>query len=530
MEVLSSKAVPNGVGLKSGAPKKRPMKGSGVYLFKLLLAACLACLLWPASGYAQINAANLNGTVTDPSGASIAAAKVVAVAADTGFQRQTTTASSGVYSITGLPTGTYKLTISASGFTTFESQGIELFVGQTRTVNAQLQVGATTQTVEVHAQAQALESSNAELASVIQPKQVQNIPLNGRDWSTLMTLAGGAVNIGSGGQRSLRFGGEGIDDQNYTYDGIDASGVQEQSQKEGARLAISLESIGEFRVSSSVYTADQGGSMGAQVSVVSKTGTNEFHGSAFEFLRNNVLDARSPFDAELPPFRLNQFGGSIGGPIQQNRTFFFADYEGLRQVLNTTLIGFVPNAAYRAAVAKTSPALAPFLNSWPIGQTPVDSVTDQYTSVGRNTQREDSGMFRLDHTFTAKTSIFARINIDDALMQTPLDNLGGLDEPMIRPSNYAVQLTHVFSPTIVNELRGGVNRSALHHWGFGTSPASSANGEPGVVNVSVPSFDTPSDTTLDTEVGTTLDVYDDLTIVKGRHTIKMGIGLERGHR
>ena len=277
----------------------------------------------------------------------------------------------------------------------------------------QLVVGAPTTKVEVRSTVAALDSNDAEISTVIRTGQVENIPLNGRDWSLLMTLAPGAVNLGAGGQRDLRFVGRGIDDSNYTYDGVDATGVQEQSQKVGVRLAISLESIAEFRVSSSVYTADQGGSAGAIVSIVSKTGTNAFHGGVFEFLRNNVFDSRSPFDfPSIPPFRLNQFGGSIGGPIKKDRTFFFADYEGLRQRLDTTVIGFVPNAAFRASV--TNPALQPFLVQWPVGTVPVDSLTNEWISPQSNNDREDGGMFRLDHTFTDRTSIFARLNIDDA--------------------------------------------------------------------------------------------------------------------
>ena len=344
-----------------------------------------------------------------------------------------------------------------------------------------------------------------------------------------MTLAPGAVNLGAGGQRDLRFVGRGIDDSNYTYDGLDATGVQEQSQKVGVRLAISLESIAEFRVSSSVYTADQGGAAGAVVSIVSKTGTNAFHGGGFDFLRNNVFDARSPFDyPSVPPFRLNQFGASFGGPIKKDRTFFYMDYEGIRQRLDTTVIGFVPNAAFRASV--TNPVVTPFLAQWPTGQVAVDSMTDERITPQSDNIREDSGMFRLDHTFSDRTSIFARVNIDDANSTAPLDTLGGLDNPLIRPSNYVVQLTHTFSPTIINELRGGINRSALHHYQNGTCPQSTANGLPGTIcaDVSGP-FDTPSDSQLDEEVGTTIDGYDDLTIVRGRHTIKMGIGVER-HR
>ncbi len=489
-------------------------------------------LLFASPLFAQINRANLNGTVTDPSGASIPNAQVEILAPDTGFKRQTTTGTSGVYSISSVPTGVYDLTVTATGFKTLQEKAIQLSVGQTRTVNTQLEVGSPTTTVEVRASAQALDSNNAEISTVIRTGQVENIPLNGRDWSLLMTLAPGAVNLGAGGQRDLRFVGRGIDDSNYTYDGVDATGVQEQSQKVGVRLAISLESIAEFRVSSSVYTADQGGSAGAIVSIVSKTGTNAFHGSAFDFLRNNVFDARGPFDTSIPPFRMNQFGASFGGPIKKDRTFFYMDYEAVRQRLDSTVIGFVPNATFRESV--TNPVLTPFLAQWPStgSQTPTgDGITNEWITPQSDNIREDSGMFRLDHIFNDRTSIFARLNIDDADSTAPLDTLGGLDNPLIRPSNYVVQLTHTFSPTIINELRGGINRSALHHYQNGTCPLSAAgNGLPGTIcaDVSGP-FDTPSDSQLDTEVGTTLDVYDDLSIVRGRHTIKMGIGVER-HR
>jgi len=493
------------------------------------LLALLGASLFVGVAFSQIDRGNLNGIVTDPSGASIPNAEVEVVSPDTGFKRETITGSSGVYSIGSLPNGTYDLTVSAKGFQTSATTGIQLSVGQTRTVNVQLVVGAPTTKVEVRSAVAALDSNDAEISTVIRTGQVENIPLNGRDWSLLMTMAPGAVNLGAGGQRDLRFVGRGIDDSNYTFDGVDATGVQEQSQKVGVRLAISLESIAEFRVSSSVYTADQGGSAGAIVSIVSKTGTNSFHGGVFEFLRNNVLDSRSPFDfPSIPPFRLNQFGGSIGGPIQKDRTFFFTDYEGLRQRLDTTVIGFVPNAAFRASV--TNPALQPFLVQWPVGTVPVDSLTNEWISPQSNNNREDGGMFRLDHIFTDRTSIFARLDIDDANTTDPLDTLGGLDNPLIRPSNYVVQLTHTFSPTVINELRGGINRSALHHYQNGTCPLSAAaNGLPGTICAAVPPFDSPSDSQLDTEVGTTIDGYDDLTIVRGRHTIKLGIGVER-HR
>src|SRR5215472_935911 len=300
------------------------MKKNRVYSFNCILLAHALCFLWTVNCMAQVNRANLNGTVTDPSGANVPNAKVELVELDTGFTRETITGVSGVYSISSLPVGKYNLTISREGFKTYVRTGIELFVGQTHTMNAQLEVGTAKETVQVLGQAQAVDSSNAEIAGVVQSKQVEDIPLNGRNWSTLAMLAPGVVNLGGGGQRDLRFVGRGTDDNNYTFDGLDATGVQEQNQKVGVRLPISLDSIAEFRVASSVYTADKGGSAGARVSVVTKTGTNVFHGAAFEFLRNNVLDARGPFDFDpftglgyVPPLRLNQFGGSVGGPIQK---------------------------------------------------------------------------------------------------------------------------------------------------------------------------------------------------------------------
>jgi len=512
------------------------MEKNRLYSFNCILLALALCLLSTANGMAQVNGANLNGTVTDTSGARVPNAKVELVEVDTGFTRGTLTGASGVYSISSVPVGKYSLIISHQGFKTYVDIGIELLVGQTHTIDAQLQVGATIARMEVQAQAQAVDSSNAEIAGVVQSKQIQDIPLNGRNWSTLAMLAPGVVNLGGGGQRDLRVVGRGTDDNNYTFDGLDATGVQEQNQKSGVRLPISLDSIEEFRVASSGYTADKGGSAGAQISVVTKGGTNDLHGAAFDFLRNNVLDARGPFDfdpltglAYVPPLRMNQFGASIGGPIKKDRTFFYANYEAIRQVQNITVIGFVPSAAYRASV--TDPALTPLLASWPIGQTPTsDPNVNQWTSPGANNQREDNGTFRLDHTFSNTTSIFGRVIIDDSNISSPLDTVGGRDTPLTRLHNYVGQLTHLFAPTIVNEFRAGVNRSALHHYFFGTSPfmTNTVNG-PAYVGASISGFDSPSQNSLDEEVGTTIDAYDDLSIVKGRHTIKIGIGVER-HR
>ena len=180
---------------------------------------------------------------------------------------------------------------------------MDFSVGQSRTIDARLDVGSTTEAVEVTAPLEAVNRTSAEIGGLIEAEQIKEIPVSGRNWASLMLLAPGAVNAGDGSQRNIRFNGHSIDDANYTFDGIDNNGVQEQTQKAETRLNIALDSIAEFRVSTAVYTAESGAAGGVQVEVVSKTGINEFHGSTFYAVRNDKLDSRSPFDGStIPPF------------------------------------------------------------------------------------------------------------------------------------------------------------------------------------------------------------------------------------
>ena len=488
-----------------------------IYSFVLL---CISCM--PVS--AQVDHASLSGTVTDSSGALVQGAKVETVSVETGLHRQTVTGSAGTYQIPGLPIGIYTVTVSQAGFDTIEYKGVELAVGQPRTIDAKLSVGSTTATVDVTASLETLNRTNAEVGGMVEPAQIKELPIDGRNWATLMMLVPGAINYGDGGQRAIQFVGHSLDDNNFAFDGIDASGVQEQTQKADARLNISLDSIAEFRVSTSNYTAESGAAGGAQVSVVSKSGSNEYHGSGFYMLRNDALDARSPFDgSSLPPFTLNQFGTSFGGAIVKDKVFFFANYEGLRQSLGQTFYqNLVPNAAFRAQVTATSPALAPLVNAYRTGQTPHDSISDYVTDVATNTVREDSGMFRLDYRFNDKSSAYFRYNVDNAYIDNPSDALGDHAVVDLIPTNIVLQFQHIFSPTTVDEAKFGINRANYHNWGYGTAPAalsvSAANGL---------GFDSLNSTSLDTEVGTTFNYVNNLTMTRGRHTLKTGVEVRR---
>ncbi|HKF56360.1 MAG TPA: TonB-dependent receptor [Blastocatellia bacterium] len=479
-----------------------------------------AILFLTSTATAQADRAAINGTIMDSAGAVVQGAKVSLLLPATGLRRETTTNGAGIYDFQALPTGSYKIAISKEGFKAVEIPDIDVVIGLPRTVDVHLEVGALTNTVQVTASVETLNRSSAEVGGTIESTQIKEIPISGRNWASLMLLAPGAINYGDGAQRAIRFSGHSLDDSNFTFDGVDTSGVQEQTQKADTRLNIALDAIAEFRVSTGVYTAESGAAGGAQVNVVSKTGTDQYHGSTFYAVRNDALDARSPFDLTpegLPPFTLHQFGASFGGPIVKDKAFFYMNYEGLRQSLGQTFINFVPNAAFRAKVLATSPALKPILDAYPTGGTPVDDITDQITRVASDTIREDSGMIRFDYRFSDQTTMYARYNIDNAFIDNPSDAMGTHEVIPHIPTNVVLQLQHIFSPTTINEWKFGFNRANFHDFVLGTSPLDASPGP----------FDGVSGNSLDTEVGNTFSYIDNLTMLRGRHTLKTGIDFRR---
>ena len=476
--------------------------------------------LFVVSALAQVDRATLNGTITDTSGAVVPNALVAATETATGSHREVRTGNGGTYSLTALPIGTYTVRVSAPGMKTSEFLSVKLEVGEDRTLDAQLQVGELASVVSVTATASPIERSTAEVGGVIESQQVKEIPLDGREWAGLMALVPGAVDVGGGHERSIHFAGHSRDDTNFTMDGLDASGVQEGPQKASVRLQVNLDSVAEFRVNVADYTAEYGDMGGAQVNVVTKSGTNQFHGDVFEFLRNSALDTRSPFDpSQLPPFRLNQFGGSVGGAIIKDKSFFFVSYEGLRQRLGATAISFVPSASVRSEVLATSPQLKPILDAYPAGQIPVDSQTDEVIATNHNPVREDSGLFRFDQRFSDKTTMYARYSVDDSLTSTLNGALGSYTETSIRPSNAIVDLTHIFSPRTLNEFKFGVNRSAYRDPTHGIFPVG--------VSIGGTAYDSLPNSALDLEIGTTFSWIDSFTHTSGRSTWKMGGEIRR---
>lgn len=479
------------------------------------------------SSWAQVDRAGLNGTTKDSEGRVLPSVRVVAMQNGTGLKRETISSANGTYDIPELPVGTYTVTFSHDGFRELSFEDVVQRLEQTRTLDAVLQVAGANEKIEVSSTTQSLDETSNALGTNIEDKQVQELPLNGRNWATLTALAPGAVDTGGSNQRTIRFAGRGRDDNDFTYDGIDATNIINQGQQPYVRLAIPLDTIQELRVESVLATAETGRTGGGQLIVSSPSGTNRLHGDAFDYLRNNVFDAREPIDflnPSQPPFHLSQFGGSLGGPIVKDQTFFFVAYEGYRQNLGQTLPGFVPSPAFRAQVATESPALAPIVNAYPQGSTLINADTSQFVGEGHQLGNEDSGMFRVDHRFSESTTIFARANIDEAVSSAPLANsneylLGNNQVLSSSPANAGIELLHIFSPELLNEVKFGFNRS--------TAITTDLNQSGLLYAVSVPGFTTLNNNRISTGVGNTFAGIDNMTWVKGRHVLKAGVEIRR---
>ena len=480
----------------------------------------LAVLVFTSLGVlAQVDRATLSGVVTDPSGAVLASASIVLDSPTNGFKREVKSAANGSYQLPGLPIGTYTVSVSLNGFSTSRFDSVVLAVGQSRVLDAQLQVGAVASAIEVNAAATPLEQTNAEIGSVIGEQQIKNIPLNGRHWASLMALAPGAVNVGEGNQNSIRFFGRPRDDNNWTFDGVDATGIKDPRQEGNLRLVISTDSIAEFRVNSLPFTAEGGVGGGAQINLVSKTGTNQFHGSTYEFFRNSALDARRPFDGPNPaPFRLNQFGANLGGPIVKNRTFFFANYEGLLQRLSISRVdGLVPSATFRAA---TPQALRGIINAFPVGNAPGPNANvDRLFATTPERRNEHSGMARLDQRINDKHSLFFRFAMTDGLISEIRNGLLETRDSNIRPTNVTTQWQQIWSTRLINETKLGFNRSALTRNDVGRLPE----------GVAIPGFSSTQATSYIIEKPSTYTIVDNLSWIRGRHTIKLGGEIRRIH-
>lgn len=491
-----------------------------MHRYTRLVPALVLCL--PAVLGAQIDRANLKGTVSDATGAVVGNAAVTVSYPQTGFTRTVQSSATGDYVLSALPLGRCNVSVTAAGFGAKHVNNVNLQVGEFRTVDLRLGINEVEQTVTVEASSVTLDQDSAATGGVIARQQVEGLPINGRNWAGLMILVPGAINTGSGNQTSIRFAGHGLDDNKILFDGVDASGILRQSEKSDLRIQLSSESIREFRVNTALYSSEYGGTPGGQGDVVSRSGTNSLHGSVYEFLRNDALNARALFSTRQLPLRLNQFGGSLGGRIVRDHTFFFTNYEGLRQVLTQPLVGFVPSPAFAQQTSQKSPALATILAAYPAGQTvTANPNVYSYSASGRQTQNADFGLVRVDQIFNSRTSGYIRINLDQGRLQVPFgDSTGFLqDRQQIQnnPKNGVVSLEHTFSSSLLDEAKFGVNRT----------PYTIANSSVLPTQVAVPGLTTLHDNLVQVQNATAYSFVDTVDVVLGRHSITTGGGLRR---
>ncbi|MFP5229107.1 MAG: carboxypeptidase regulatory-like domain-containing protein [Acidobacteriota bacterium] len=482
----------------------------------LIFLVLLACCLSPAAK-AQIDRTEINGTVTDPSGAGVAGATVIVTQIDTNQVRSIRTGGHGEFSVSSLPIGHFSVRIEGKSFRDLSVADIDLHAGDIRTINARMVLGQVDQNVTVHAQeGSQLDKSDATLSGTVQQVQVSSLPLNGRNITNLELLAPGAIDSGSGSQQSIRFEGNGTDDNDFRLDGVDAGGIFHASLKSALRLQFSTEAIAEFKVNSGDYPADTGGSAGAQVSLISKTGTNAFHGSVFDYFRNNVFDAQGPIKSlhRRPVFQLNQFGADVGGPIIRDRTFFFTNYEGFRQQLGgVPQNGFVPSADFRAETQAAQPELAFFLNAYPQGEASTsDPRVDTYTSVVPSPDHENAGTVRVDHRFSDRDSGYVRYNADYGVATSALNALGDAITIEANVNNAVLEEEHVVSPAITNEAEFGFNRNLYRQ--------AQTTGLP--INFTMTELTELQEDYNKQQVGQDEDLNDTVTWIRGKHTVKFG--------
>ncbi|HEY6338224.1 MAG TPA: TonB-dependent receptor [Candidatus Sulfotelmatobacter sp.] len=539
-------------------------------LLRFMLAPVLGVLLLSAGmspAFAQVDRAELEGTVTDPTGRVVAGATVKAVAVDTGLAQEQPTNGKGYYRIPGLAVGSYTVTVAATGFKLKVVGDVILRVGQTHTLDVELAVGAINERVEVKATTAPGDRTSAEASTVIDATQIANLPNNGRDWASFTLLAPFAQDDGGGDQRTIRFAGRARDDNNFSIDGVDAGGIQEQAQKSQTRLQISQDAIEEYRVNSANYDAEYGTQSGGQIDVETKSGTNDYHGTVFGYFRNSIFDSRNYNDYDsagnpaIPPFRLGQYGLTVGGPIKKNKTFFFVSYEGIRQLQSITQQAVVPagiccasfpkpepqgiNTPYQKYVLDQAtslgygPQMCQIMQGFP-WRASVNSIDacaprfvfpdsafqyqggnqDLVTFPTPTTVHEDTWLIRIDHQISDKTLLYGRAQRDISLVDAP-NGAGTLASDKIQtinhPANYMLALQRTFSPTVFNEVKFYINRAPFHN------PQSSAL----PYAVSTNDFVGLNNDSADIEVGSTFGLIDNLIWSRGRHTFKAGMEYRR---
>ena len=529
-------------------------------LLLLLLGSSLSL-----SAHAQVVGGTIEGLTTDPNGVALPDVKVEIVNLSTQILTTLTSNADGFYSAPNLLPGEYKVSATRSGFATTVTQ-LTLAVGAQRVANLALKIGTVTEVIKVMSEAPDVELATSEISAVVNSNTIRELPLNGRDWTQLATLQPGITSIrtqpsvgaGDRGQRGfgtqMTVNGGRPAQNNYRLDGTSINDYSNSAPGSVLGTDLGSDAVEEFSVLSSSYPAEYGRSSGGVINAITRSGTDHFHGSVYEFLRNSALDASNYFDTTKPPFKRNQFGAAAGGPIIKNRTFFFANYEGLRQSLGITQVNFVPTDNARAGHLSSgdivvSPAVVPYL---PIWHSPNSGTLS--TSCDSTGTICDIGIFKLssqqvtpENYFT--TRIDHKISLSDSLYGTYMRDTATISQPDelgIKQTGYTtrrqlitIEESHMFTPQVINAARFGFSRvvgligqtlKALSPLASDPALGFAAPGRP------VGEIDVGGLTNFSGGLGAisnynfhwnSFQGYDDAFFTSGKHSVKFGVAVER---
>jgi hypothetical protein len=469
---------------------------SPIALLAALILFALAVLLLAPGLHAQVVGGTISGTVADATGAAIPNAQVQVHNDETGNERKLVTGPDGRFSAPSIPVGSYTVSVTAEGFATQARTGVPLSVGQSQNVPFTLSISGISESVIVRDEPPIVNTSTQQTSGLVDERQVKELPLNGRSYDQLVTLNPATVNYtaqrsGSVGTSNSSVGnmfavsGRRPQDNLYLLNGVEYTGASLINVTPGGTSGqlLGVEAVREFNVISDSYSATYGKRTGAQVSIVTASGTNKLHGSAYEFLRNSFFDARNYFDpSRIPEFQRNDFGASLGGPIRKDKLFLFGNYEGYRQNLGVTDVTLVPdNNARRGLVPNSNgvlqpvtlgPGVAGLLNLWPVQNGPElltaaglpTGIGEAFSSAPQHI-REDFGTARFDANLTPNDLLFAVYTIDDSTAHTPTQNPLSLVDEDLREQVFSLQHQHVFTPNLLNTARVGLSRASFYFLG-----------------------------------------------------------------